>query len=158
MSDQNDLNKQDKAPASTWKDRIYGMRPYALFERAVAQILIFFVSLIVLIALFKLGEDIFTLLIGRSFDPMNHEMFQTVFGGIMTLMIAMEFKHSIAAAANKVQSIIQVRTILLVAMLALARKFIIIDLSTLESSKIVGLSAAMLALGGVYWLMREPNA
>ena len=41
------------------------------------------------------------------------------------------------------------------AMLALARKFIILDLEVVSAVQLYGLAAAMVALGVVYWLMRE---
>jgi hypothetical protein len=42
----------------------------------------------------------------------------------MTLLIAMEFKHSILRVIARKERIIQVKTVLLIALLALARKFI----------------------------------
>jgi uncharacterized membrane protein (DUF373 family) len=43
-------------------------------------------------------------------------------------------------------------------MLALARKFIILDIHTLEAAKIAALALALISLGAVYWLMRERDA
>lgn len=39
------------------------------------------------------------------------EVFQSVFGMIMTLLIAMEFKHSIVRVAQRRDSIIRVKTV-----------------------------------------------
>jgi len=47
-------------------------------------------------------------------------------GMIMTLPIAMEFKHSIIRAARRRNKIIQVKTIILIALIALSRKFVIL--------------------------------
>lgn len=46
---------------------------------------------------------------------------------IMTLLIAMEFKHSIVRVALRRDSIIQVKTVVLIALIALSRKFVILD-------------------------------
>jgi hypothetical protein len=46
---------------------------------------------------------------------------------IMTLLIAMEFKHSIVRVALRRDSIIQVKTVILIGLIALARKFVILD-------------------------------
>lgn len=46
------------------------------------------------------------------------------------LMNALEFKHSIVRAALRRDSIVQVRTVLLIALLALSRKFGILDSAT----------------------------
>jgi uncharacterized membrane protein (DUF373 family) len=77
------------------------------------------------------------------FDPSQHEVFQTHFGMIFTVIIALEFKRSVLVVAERQDSIVQVRTVVLLAILAVLRKLIL------------GLSAAVLALGGVYWLVRD---
>ncbi|MGD0283757.1 MAG: phosphate-starvation-inducible PsiE family protein [Dissulfurispiraceae bacterium] len=142
----------------TWFITLRDMAPYDFFEQVISHVLVFLISLIVIIALYKLGEDVISLLVKRAFDPLNHEVFQTIFGGIMTLLIAMEFKHSILAITKRQHNIIQVKTVLLVALLALARKFIILDVHSIEAAKIAALALAVCALGAVYWLMRERDA
>ena len=68
---------------------------------------------------------------------------------IMTLLIAMEFKHSIVRVALRRDSIIQVKTVILIGLIALARKFVILDPEA-SPAKI-----AALALGATYWLLRK---
>jgi len=53
------------------------------------------------------------------------------------------------------QSVIQIKVVLLIALLALARKFIVLDLHEVAAGELLGLAAITLALGIVYWLMRE---
>jgi uncharacterized membrane protein (DUF373 family) len=74
---------------------------------------------------------------------------------IMTLLIAMEFKHSIVRVALRNESIIQVKTVVLIALLALSRKFVILDIASTEAATIAALAGATLVLGVVYWLLRE---
>lgn len=74
---------------------------------------------------------------------------------IMTLLIAMEFKHSILRVVAGQDSIIQVKTVILIAIMAISRKFIILDTKIISATEIAALSGALLALGSVYWLMRE---
>ncbi|MBW4310281.1 heat resistance protein PsiE-GI, partial [Escherichia coli] len=89
-----------------------------------------------------------------AFNPLDHEVFQSVFGMIMTLLIAMEFKHSIVRVALRRDSIIQVKTVVLIALIALSRKFVILD-SNASPAKIAALASATLALGATYWLLRK---
>ncbi len=67
----------------------------------------------------------------------------------------MEFKHSILRVALRRDSIIQVKTVVLIALIAVSRKFVILDTATTEATKIAALAVALLALGGVYWVLRE---
>jgi uncharacterized membrane protein (DUF373 family) len=127
---------------------------YDRFEHFVAKGLTFLISVIVIVAFFRLSWDVFELLLLKSFDPLEHNVFQSIFGGIMTLLIAMEFKHSILVASKRDQNIIQVKTVLLIALLAVSRKFIILDLSAISAAKIASLAGALFALGCVYWLVR----
>ena len=128
---------------------------YERFEHLVALALTALISITILVALWSLGEKIFRLLVLGALDPLDHATFQAIFGGIMTLLIAMEFKHSILQVLERKAHIIQVKTVLLIAQLALARKFIIMDAKTMGASTIAALALCVLALGAVYWMMRE---
>ena len=58
-------------------------------------------------------------------------------------------RHSILRWAVREESIIQVKTVLVIAILALARKFIILDTEVTSAPHLFGLSAAVVALGAV---------
>jgi uncharacterized membrane protein (DUF373 family) len=45
----------------------------------------------------------------------------------------------------------------LIALLALVRKFMVLDAAHAEPLTVAGLAAAILALGAVYWLVREQD-
>jgi uncharacterized membrane protein (DUF373 family) len=128
---------------------------YQRFEHMVALMLTILVSLIMLVAMFCLSVGTVHDLIFGFLNPLDHKVFQSLFGEIMTLLIAMEFNHTIHLVAMRKQSIIQVKTVLLIAILALARKVIIMDMHEITTSQIEALAAITLALGIVYWLMRE---
>lgn len=82
-------------------------------------------------------------------------MFQGVFGDIVTLLIALEFNHSLQYAVKGKRSIVQTKLILLIALLAVSRKFIVMDIEATTAGTMLGLAAITLALGMVYWLLRE---
>jgi len=70
-------------------------------------------------------------------------------------MIALEFNHSLQYMVTRMQSVIQIRIVLLIALLALARKFIILDPRATGPAELLSLAAATLALGITYALVRE---
>ena len=47
--------------------------------------------------------------------------------------------------------------IVLIALLAIVRKLMIIDLSATDANQLFALSSAILALGGVFWLVRDQD-
>jgi uncharacterized membrane protein (DUF373 family) len=128
---------------------------YEKFEQVVALILVSLISIVIISALNRLTIKTFEMLTINDADFTNPEIFQALFGMIMTLLIAMEFKHSILKVVSRQDSIIQVKTVILIAILAISRKFIILDTKNISAAEIASLSAALLALGAVYWLMRE---
>ncbi len=128
---------------------------YQRFESVVAFTLTVVIALIVLVALFRLCTGVVTALLFRAVDPLDHEVFQAVFGQIMTLLIALEFNHTLQYVVTKHQSIIQTKVVLLIALLALARKFIILDVRETTPGYLIGLAGITFALGATYWLMRE---
>ena len=128
---------------------------YQRFEAAVAFVLTAVIALIVLIALYRLCVGVVTALLFGAFDPLDHEVFQAVFGQIMTLLIALEFNHTLRYVVSRHQSVIQARVVVLIAILALARKFVVLDVQQTTPGYLLGLAAITLALGLTYWLMRE---
>jgi uncharacterized membrane protein (DUF373 family) len=51
--------------------------------------------------------------------------------------------------------IVQVRTVVLIALLAVVRKLLILDLASTDAALLFGLAAAILALGAVHRLVGE---
>jgi uncharacterized membrane protein (DUF373 family) len=116
------------------------------------------IALIIVIATWDLAKEVFTMAWNRVLDPLDHRMFQPIFGQIMFLLIALEFKHSITKVAAHRESIAQVKTVLLIAMLAITRKFIILEADQYSAPTIMALAAVVVALGIAYWLVREREA
>lgn len=108
-----------------------------------------------LTSLFRLSVEIVGGLVLGALNPLEHGVFQAIFGQILTVLIALEFNHTLRFVVAREQSIIQTKTVLLIALLAMARRFIIMDLTEASSIELLGLAAVTLALGGTYWLMRE---
>jgi uncharacterized membrane protein (DUF373 family) len=84
-------------------------------------------------------------------------VFQAVFGMIFTVIIALEFKKSLLVMAERRDTIVQIRSVVMIALLAICRKVIILDLTETDAMHILALAAAILALGVVYWLMRDSD-
>jgi uncharacterized membrane protein (DUF373 family) len=131
------------------------MSLYQRFEQVVAIVLSLVISVVIALAVVQLLIRIVPLLASGAIDPLDHQVFQMLFGMVMTLLIAMEFKHSIIRVALRQTSIVQVKTIVLIALIALSRKFVILDIDVTSASTIAALAAATLVLGAVYWLLRE---
>jgi uncharacterized membrane protein (DUF373 family) len=128
---------------------------YQRFESIVAIVLTVVIALVISVALVRLGVSVVSGLLMGVLDPLEPEVFQTVFGEVLTVLIAVEFNHTLQFVVARHQSIIQTKVVLLIALLAVARKFIVLDLSKTSPGELIGLAAVTLSLGAVYWMMRE---
>jgi uncharacterized membrane protein (DUF373 family) len=131
---------------------------YQKFEHLVILVLTGLIAVVIVFAVWNLAlRVVFGLVLSGTFDPTDPAVFQTVFGMIFTVIIALEFKRSLVVLAERQETVVQVRTVILIAMLAVVRKLIILDLTRTYAQELFGLAAAILALGAVYWLVREQD-
>ncbi|MCX7643894.1 MAG: phosphate-starvation-inducible PsiE family protein [Rhodobacteraceae bacterium] len=138
-----------------FRNRWAVMTLYQRFEQAVTLALSVLLIVVILAAMWNLFLRILLgLVLTGHLDPTDHAVFQAVFGAIFTVIIAMEFKRSIVVSMESHDTVFHVRTVVLVALLALLRKFIILDLETTGAATIAALAFATVALGGIYWLIR----
>jgi uncharacterized membrane protein (DUF373 family) len=134
-----------------------GLTAYERFEQVASLVITALVSVLIAAALAHLTIRILLLVLFGLADPTNQQVFQAVFGMVMTVLIALEFNHSILGVLERKRGIIEVRTVVLIALLALVRKFIILDAAHAEPLTVAGLAAAVLALGAVYWLVHDQD-
>jgi uncharacterized membrane protein (DUF373 family) len=131
---------------------------YQRFEHAVILLLTGIIAVVVVATVWNLALNVlFGVVLSGTLDSSNYAEFQTVFGMIFTVIIALEFKKSLVVVAERQESTVQVRAVVLIALLAVVRKVMILDVATTEALQVFALAAAILALGGVYWLVRYPE-
>jgi uncharacterized membrane protein (DUF373 family) len=87
---------------------------------------------------------------GSVADP---QAFQTLFGMVLTVPISLEFRHTLLVVKHHRRAIVEVRAVVLIALLTLVRRFIILDLYQASPGIIAALAGAIVALGAVFWLI-----
>lgn len=129
---------------------------YQKFEDAVVFVLTTLMAAVSLLALWHLVlKVVFGGVLTNRLDPTDHTVFQTLFGMFFTVIIALEFKKSLLVLAERRDSVVQVRTVVLIALLAALRKLILLEPATTDATYLFGLAALILALGAVFWLIRD---
>ena len=140
------------------RERWRPLTVYQKFEHAVILVLTALIAIVIAFALWNLTVKILLSIVSSGgFDPTNYSVFQALFGMIFTVIIALEFKRSLLVIAERRRGIVQVRTVVLIALLAIVRKLMIIDLTASNAAEVFALAAAILALGAVYWLVRDQD-
>jgi uncharacterized membrane protein (DUF373 family) len=111
-------------------------------------IVIFFgsIDLIMLIVKDLLSEPVFLLDIEKLLE---------IFGGFFMILIGLELLETIKTYLSKEQ--IHVEIVLLVAMIAIARKVIILDVKKMVPMTLIGIAVIIIALAGGYFLVRHSH-
>ena len=128
---------------------------YQKFEQLCLMVLSAVIAVVAVFALGYLIYDIAASILAGQFDPTNYDVFKTVFGMVFTVIITLEFKRSLLGIGERHSGVVQVRTVILIAILAVVRKLIVIDLNSTATGQLLGLAVTILALGAVYWLVRD---
>jgi uncharacterized membrane protein (DUF373 family) len=146
-----ELPRHWKAIRQEWT----GLTLHQRFETFLAYLLTFVIGAVILVAFGRLVVSVADTLVLKSLNPLEHAVFQHVFGEIMTLLIAMEFNHTVRYAIHDERGIVQARVVILIALLALSRKVIILDVDDMTPTSLAALGLLGLSLGATYWLIRE---
>lgn len=131
---------------------------YEKFEHLIITLLTVVIAAIVGVATWQLILHTLDLVRNHLLDPRDAQVFQSVFGMVLTVLIAMEFKHSLLIVLHQQRDIVQIRSVVLIALLAMVRKFIILDIYQTQPAVVFALAAASLALGIVFYLVRDQDS
>jgi uncharacterized membrane protein (DUF373 family) len=126
---------------------------YERFEQSVVTILALVIAVIVALAAWQLLLHTLKLVFNNPGTAADPQAFQAVFGMVLTVLIALEFKHTLLVVKHHRRAIVEVRAVVLIALLALVRRFIILDLYQASPAIIAALAGAIVALGAVFWLV-----
>ena len=137
-----------------FKKRAGGRTAYEGFELVVLAILVLIISLIIIYSLIMVVvalADHFSA--GITFVETG--ALKDTFGLILTVIILLEFNHSIVLALRQRSGAVQVRIIVLITIIVLARKLVLLDYTEASAETLLGLGGLALSLGGLYWLISE---
>ena len=131
---------------------------YEVFEGVASRIVMFFISIIIVYSLILMAIALFDQ-IRLSPNFLDTDSLRDVFGSLLTILIMIEFNHSIAVAISTRAGILQARPIVLITILVIARKVILLDFATATFEQLVGIGAVALAFGLLFWLIsaRDPG-
>ena len=131
-----------------------GRTPYEWFEQIVLGVIVFIISLVIIyslvLATITLADDLVS-----GIGSMETSALKDTFGLILTVIILVEFNHSIVLAIRQRSGAIQVRIVVLITIMVLARKLVLLDYTTASVETLLGLGALALSLGGLYWLISD---
>jgi len=123
------------------------------FERFIVITLLGMMALVVLLSVVELAVLIFEQLIIPPFMLLDMNKLLKIFSFFLIVLIGLELIEVIKVYLVDEQ--VHVEVIFLVAIIAVARKVIVLDVNKLDPLTLVGVAAIILALSGGYYLLRQ---
>jgi len=124
-------------------------------KKWMSFILLILMTIIVAIAIVELGIILYV----DIFDPTDGVLFLEIdelfriFGFFFIILIGFELVETVEMYFK--DNIIHAEVVLLVAVIAVSRKVILLDLEKYDPIAIIGLGIIIIALGGCYWLIKQ---
>jgi len=140
----------EKGPISRQSFDIYGW-----FEQIIALVLLILISSVIVVGLAHLALAVKVDVFLPLDTPIEPDVFKNIFGLALTILIGLELNHTVLSVFRREESIIQLRTVVLIAIIALARKVLIIDITELEPLITIAYAFTFLVLGCVYWILQR---
>lgn len=129
---------------------------YKLFERLIVGSLIVMMVIVILLSTFQLGR----ILILDIFTPPNYLLDITelldLFGFFMLILIGVELLETIRAYLDDHQ--VHVEIVLEVALIAVARKVVIVDVKEYSPNTLLAIAAIVISLAGAYYLQKRARS
>lgn len=125
-------------------------------HRAIKAAVRFLAILMVLVIFWTIADVIYVLyekLKSPPFMLLDMEDILETFGAFLAVLIAIEIFTNIRLYLGT--NVIPVQLVLATALMAVARKVIVLDLGLVSSEHIIGIALVTIALGVSYWLVQE---
>jgi uncharacterized membrane protein (DUF373 family) len=123
------------------------------FEKGVTITLVVLMALVVLLATVELGWIIIKDIITPPAFLLEIDELLDIFGLFLLVLIGVELLETIKAYVK--ENIVHVDVVLTVAMIAIARKVIILDVKDLPAMTLLGIAAIILALAAAGYTFKR---
>lgn len=126
------------------------------FEKVITWSLAVMMSTVVLFATVELGWLIIKDIVSPPILLLEIEELLDIFGLFLLVLIGIELLETIKAYLK--DSVVHVEVVFLLAMIAIARKVIIIDIKEVHGLTLIGIGVIIVALSVGYWFVRRALA
>ncbi|MDF7808771.1 phosphate-starvation-inducible PsiE family protein [Pontiellaceae bacterium B12219] len=126
---------------------------FELFEHLIVLILMIFMMIAVFLSTIEVGVILWQQMLEPPLMLLNVKEMMEVFGFILMVVIGLELLETIKAYLDK--RVIHVEVVLLVALVAVARKIIILDYYEITPEMLLSIAALVLALSAGYFVVKR---
>ena len=123
------------------------------FEKVVLVALVFMMSVVVFLSTLELGWILIRDIVTPPVVLLDIDELLDVFGFFLLVLIGIELLETIKTYF--VEHVIHAEVVIEVAMIAIARKVIILDVKELPSLTLLGIAAIIITLAVAYWVVKR---
>ncbi|MGE5169420.1 MAG: phosphate-starvation-inducible PsiE family protein [Rudaea sp.] len=133
------------------------MLPYLdTFERIITRVLLFMMAGVVLLATVELAWILAKDVLTPPLFLLEIEELLELFGQFLLVLIGIELLHSMKVYS--VRREVHLEAVLMVALIAVARKIVVMDPKELPEGTLLGIAAMMLGLTLGYYMVRRSHS
>jgi len=122
------------------------------FDRGIVTILLIMMMIVVALATVELGWIIIKDVMTEPVFFLEIDELLEVFGFFLLVLIGLELVDTMRTYLE--EGVIRVEVVVEIAMIAVARKVIILDIKNLPSGTIIGIAAIIIALSAAFFALR----
>ncbi|MGA1843490.1 MAG: phosphate-starvation-inducible PsiE family protein [bacterium] len=122
------------------------------FEQIVIAVLIFMMAVVVLLATVELGWEIVEAMAAPPLLLLGLDRILNIFGLFLLVLIGIELVETIKVFFT--ERAIRVEVVLMVGIIAIARKVVVLDIRQISSLTLIGIGFIVIALTAGYYLIR----
>ena len=122
-------------------------------EKGIIYVLIAMMAIILILATIELGYYLVKTLIESDYLLIDLDAIMDLFGVFLLVLIGIELLDTIKVYLRR--NVVHVEVVVLVAIIALARKVVVLKVETLSGDTILGIAALILALASAYYFIRK---
>jgi uncharacterized membrane protein (DUF373 family) len=124
-----------------------------LIEKNIIYALIVMMAGILILATIELGYYLVKNIIESEYLLINLDRLMDLFGIFLLVLIGIELLDTIKVYLK--ESVVHVEVVVLVAIIALARKVVVLKIEDLEGEVIIGIGVLVIALSIAYYLIKK---
>jgi uncharacterized membrane protein (DUF373 family) len=108
---------------------------------------------VLMLATIELGYYVFKYVIESDYAIINLSQLMELFGAFMLVLIGIELLDTIRVYLK--ENVVHVEVVVLVAIIAVARKVVVLKLEDIDGMKIIGIALIIVALAAAYYFIKK---
>lgn len=123
------------------------------FERIVIFLLMFLMALVVFLSVIELAWIVAKNMVAPPTALLKIDQLLEIFGLFLLVLIGIELLDTIKAYIQ--ENVVHAEVVLMVAIIAISRKVIILDIKNIASATLMGIGVVIIALSIGYYLVKQ---